>query len=178
MKEIVEEYAAGLCSLAFSEGCEDELAEQAKAVKSLLTREYLHFLLDPGVPLETRLGCIDDAFGGKIHVYLVNFMKLMTERRLADEISESLGEFIAMYYEKAGIVRVKAESAFPLDDEQKKRLTEKLEKNTGARVEIEYVIDPALIGGMKLDFGNRRIDGSVRAKLHRVGEMLSDAAVN
>ena len=111
-------------------------------------------------------------------MYLVNFMKLMTERRLADEISESLGEFIAMYYEKAGIVRVKAESAFPLDDEQKKRLTEKLEKNTGARVEIEYVIDPALIGGMKLDFGNRRIDGSVRAKLHRVGEMLSDAAVN
>lgn len=177
MNEIIREYSSGLFELASEEKCEAEVLEHARCVKKLFTREYVHMLVDPSIPKVDRVGLISEAFGGRINPYLLNFMKLMTERGLASDIKECFNEYEKLYYEKFGIVKVKAESAFPLSDEQKKKLAEKLEKNTGKRVELEYVVNPALIGGMRLDFGNRQIDDSVKTKLAEIGAKLADAVL-
>ncbi|MGN1410858.1 MAG: ATP synthase F1 subunit delta [Eubacteriales bacterium] len=179
MNEIIREYSAGLFALAGEEGCEEEILLQSREVKKLLTREYLHLLINPAVAKEQRISLVTGAFGGEngVHRYLLNFMRLMTERGLATELPACFDEYEQMYFEKFGIVRVKAVSAFPLSEEQKKRLEEKLAKNTGKRVEVEYAVDKTLLGGMRLDFGNRMIDDSVETKLKEIGERLADTVM-
>ena len=85
MNEIVREYGAGLFELAAEENCADELLTEEREIKKLLSREYLHFLIDPSVSKEERKNCVRQAFSG-VHPYLLNFMLLMTERGLATEI--------------------------------------------------------------------------------------------
>lgn len=176
MNEIIREYGTGLFALADEEGCAEEILTEETEIKKLLSREYLRLLIDPAVKAESRLGMVREAFGG-VHKYLLNFMLLMTERGLADCIPACFDEFEKQYYEKYDIVRVKAVSAYPLNEEQKKRLLEKLEKNTGKRVSIAYTVDESLIGGMRLDYGNHLVDSSIKTRLGEIKERLGETVL-
>jgi F-type H+-transporting ATPase subunit delta len=81
-------------------------------------------------------------------------------------------EFEERYYETHGIVRAKAESAVPLTEEQKERLTARVEALTGKKAELSCTVDPTLIGGLRLTVNNRLYEGSVKAKLKEIGESL------
>lgn len=122
MNEIVREYGAGLFELAAEENCADELLTEEREIKKLLSREYLHFLIDPSVSKEERKNCVRQAFSG-VHPYLLNFMLLMTERGLATEIPGSFGEYEKLYYDRYKIVRATPRQApFPSRTSRKNAL--------------------------------------------------------
>ncbi len=172
MNDIAMEYSAGLFELASDEGCEDVLLGEVKALKPLFTREYLHTLINPSIPKSAREGMIDEAFGGRVNRNLVSFMKLMVDRGIGDLIPSCFAEYENLYREKFNITVVTAESAVELTEEQKSKLTAKLEEKTGGRVEMVYRVNPSLLGGMKLDIGNRRIDDSVKSKINEIAARL------
>ena len=147
MNEIVREYGAGLFELAAEENCADELLTEEREIKKLLSREYLHFLIDPSVSKEERKNCVRQAFSG-VHPYLLNFMLLMTERGLATEIPGSFGEYEKLYYDRYEIVKATATSAFSLTDEQKKRLEEKLAKNTASKCSTSLIKPSSAVCGL------------------------------
>ena len=72
---------------------------------------------------------------------------------------------------------MRAESAVELDDAQKEKLRQKLESHTGKRVEIEYVIDKTLIGGMRIVQSDRLIDDSIKQKLGEIGGLLASTVI-
>lgn len=176
MNEIVREYGAGLFLLCAEEDCAAEVLSEIREIKKLLMRSYLHLLITPSLPKNERVECVKSAFSG-VHRYILNFMCLMTERGLADELPACFDEYEKLYYERYSVVRVKCESAYPLDDRQKTSLYEKLKKNIGCEVEIEYIVDKSLIGGMRLDYGNRLIEGSIKAHLSQIKEKLADTVL-
>lgn len=172
MKEITKEYAAGLFALASESGREAEIRQGAAVLGPLFTRAYTHILIDPELPKARRVEMVGQALDGRVDPYLSNFVKLMTERGLADEIPGCFEEYERLYCEKFNLLKVTAESAFPLTEEQKRRLTEKLERNTGCSVELEVKITPELLGGLRLSYRGRLIDDSVQAKLKALRERL------
>jgi len=177
MNDTAREYGGGLFALAVEENAADVILEESRALRKLLTREYTHMLIDPTVPKSRRVELVGELLDGRVHVYLANFVKLMTERRLVSEIDGCFREFERLYYETFRIVRVRAESAVELSGDQKKRLEAKLTKHTGSRIEISYAVDPSLIGGMRLVMDNRTIDSTVKARLTEIGAVLSDTVV-
>ncbi len=172
MNDIAMEYSAGLFELASDEGQEESLLGEIKVLKPLFTREYLHTLINPSIPKSARCAMIDEAFGGRVSKNLVSFMKLMVDRGIADLIPACFAEYENLYREKFNITVVTAESAVELSDSQKERLVSKLEEKTGGKVEMVYRVNPTLLGGMKLDIGNRRIDDSVKAKIDEIAARL------
>lgn len=176
MNEIVREYGAGLFELAAEENCADELLTEEREIKKTALPRIPPFPHRPICLKGREKKRVRQAFSG-VHPYLLNFMLLMTERGLATEIPGSFGEYEKLYYDRYKIVRATATSAFPLTDEQKKRLEEKLAKNTGHRVEVQYVVDKTLIGGMRLDYGNHLVEGSVKAKLGEIKEKLAQTVL-
>lgn len=177
MNEIIKEYGGGLFALAEEEGLEAQILSESRALKEALTREYTRLLIDPNLSKEERVAVVGDLLDGRVHPYLANFVKLMTERRLAMELGECFDEFERLYYEKFKIVRVLAESAIELTDDQKKRLEDKLAKLTGCRTEVIYRINSEIIGGMRLFYNNREIDDSIKSKLNEIGAVLSDTVI-
>jgi len=177
MNDIVKEYGTGLFALASEENIEKELLEQTRALSKLFTPEYLHLLINPNLSKEKRISLAGELLDGRVHLYISNFVKLMIERSLAGEIVRCFEEFEALYYEKYGIIKMRAESAVELDDAQKKKLRQKLESHTGKRVEIEYVIDKTLIGGMRIVQSDRLIDDSIKQKLGEIGGLLASTVI-
>lgn len=177
MGEINKEYGGGLFALAVEEGIVQEILTEIRQLRPLLTPEYLHLLINPAVSKEKRVSLVGELLDGRVHEYLSNFLKLMTERSLASEIHSCFEEFEELYYEKFEIIKVRAESAVMLTDEQKDKLSKKLEAHTGKKVEIEYVIDKTLLGGMRILLGDRLFDDSVKLKLKEIEKILSGTVV-
>ena len=177
MNDIVREYAAGLFALAEEEGISEEILAQCRVLSPLLTRDYRRLLSDPEIPKAERLRLAGEALEGRVHPYLLNFVRLMTERGLASEIPACFAEYEQLWREAYHVLKVKAESAVELSPEQKERLEERLASRTGQRVEVDYAVNPALIGGMRLFYDNRQLDDTVRRRLSDIAQKLAGTTV-
>ena len=67
-----------------------------------------------------------------------------------------------------------AVTAVALTQEQHARLTEKLTQLTGKTVELENKVDPAVLGGVRLDYDGKRVDGTVQSRLDSVRDLLKN----
>ncbi|MFQ5780407.1 MAG: FoF1 ATP synthase subunit delta, partial [Nitrospiria bacterium] len=67
----------------------------------------------------------------------------------------------------------KVVTAVPLSKETEKKLVETLSDLIGGAVFLEKSIDPALLGGIVVQIGERIIDGSLRGQLNRLREEIS-----
>ena len=177
MNEIVREYAAGLFALAEDEGIGEELLAETEAVAPLFTRDYRRLLSDPELPKTERLRLLGEAFEGRVHPYLYNFVRLMTERGLAGEIPACFREYADLWRAANNILKVRAESAVELSPEQRDRLEQRLSMRVGQKVAVEYSVNPSLLGGMRLFYDNRQLDDTVRRRLSDIAEKLAGALV-
>lgn len=177
MSEISVAYGAGLFAAALSAGVDGEILFESRILGKLLTAEYLRLLSNPDIAKSERIGLIGELTDGRVQPYLASYMKLMIERSLAFEITASFAEYELLYYEHHAIVKVRAESAVPLANLQKKALHEKLTARTGKSVEIEYKVDPSLLGGVRISYAGRLIDGTVKKRLGELASTLADTVV-
>ena len=64
-------------------------------------------------------------------------------------------------------------SAAPLSDAQLERLTTALSKRYGAQVSINTLVDPTVVGGLRVQIGDDVIDASVSTRLHDLRQRLA-----
>lgn len=175
MTELTANYANALYTLAREESILELINTQAQGVSRIFQDNpgYTAMLNTPTLDVTQKLALIDEAFGEGIHVYLLNFLKLLTEKRLADifvECAQIIGE---RYDEEHGIEHVTAITASALTDTLKRKLIEKAEKITGKTIFLENRVDPSCMGGVILQFSDKQIDGSVKTKLEEMRKQIS-----
>jgi len=87
-----------------------------------------------------------------------------------------LGEIAASFerlVERGGVGTVAhVTSAIELTEEEKAQLRESLRKRFGAGLDLEFSVDPSLLGGVKVRVGDTIIDGSVAGRLATLRERL------
>ena len=82
-----------------------------------------------------------------------------------EDLEEVLKDFLVIARDKLDITPVEIISAVPLRDDQLYRLQNKLIRKTSKQLEITTIIDPTLLGGVRVLVGNSVIDCSVKRKL-------------
>ena len=175
---VAAEYGRALFLLTEENGSTEKVRSECEELHSLLSSEpeYLKLLDTPALPKEERLGLIDRALSG-YDKYLLNTVKLLTERHAAYLGPRVLSAYISEYEKARGIERVEAVSATPLTEEQTARLKEKLERITGKQIIIKNTCDPSILGGMKLRYMGIQLDGSVRSRLDAFEKSLRSVIV-
>jgi F-type H+-transporting ATPase subunit delta len=68
---------------------------------------------------------------------------------------------------------VELTTSFELSDAEAKSIVEMIEKASGRTIEATRSVDPSLIGGMVLQIGSHRADGSIRGRLERLRHELA-----
>jgi len=136
-----------------------------------------HMLANPATSLETRLEMTEKILGKAVARPVLNLIGLMIRRGRIDELPKVAAEFRRLDNARQGITIATATSAAPLDKAEIKALTERMEKFTGGRVELEVQVDPSLLGGVVVRVGDRLIDGSVRGRLERLRNQLVSGAL-
>ena len=64
-----------------------------------------------------------------------------------------------------------------LSEEQVRRLTEKLAGITGKHIDLQCRIDPAVLGGIRLDYSGKRLDDTVSHRLDALKNLLKNTVL-
>ena len=174
MTELEKTYGDALYQLALEESLEQELLEPMNGVCALLREnpEYLRLIGSRALAKAERLALLDEAFGGKVHPYLLNFMKILCERGAFERIGGCRDAFVIAYNERHGIVPSCVVSATPLNAQQEKRLIEALEKKTGKTILLDKRVGASLVGGMRVEMDGKRYDNTVASKMEHLRRAL------
>lgn len=175
MMQLDKEYAAALFQLAVEEdACESYLQGLHQVQMAVMeSPEYMEFLASPAIPLGERLGAIEEAFGKALPEHLVSFLKLLCENGRIRILVDCIKEFGRLVMAQSGRVAATVTSAIALSQEQQEALCQKLSKMTGKEIDPIYVVDPSLIGGLKIDIEGKTYDGSLKSRLRDVKDVIS-----
>ncbi len=173
-----EEYGKALFMLAEEEKITDRIKEELEVLMAAISEspDYLKLLDTHAVSKSERLSLVDEAFGS-FSVNLKNLIKILSENRCAYLLPSVSGAFIDCYYKSRGILPAEAVTAIALTDAQMKALTERLEAKTGKTVLLSCRVDPSILGGVVLRYSDTQLDGSVKTRLDKFEEALSNIIV-
>ncbi len=102
---------------------------------------------------------------------------LIADNNKSDIIGLIADEFIRLYYEDKGVVRVTVDTVIPLSETQDKRLRDVLEQKLGATVMTEYYIKPEILGGLRVRFASQLIDDTLEGKLNKIEGLIKQGKV-
>ena len=179
MTEIARMYGGSLYDLAAEEGLETRILEELDAVADILKQdpEYLHLLSIPSIPKKERCALLDEAFRGKVHLYVLNFVKILCEKGTLRELPGCAAAYRKRYNKAHGILEVTAVSAVALPAEKQAKLREKLAAMTGKTIDLTVKVDPSVLGGLRLDLDGTRLDGTVRRRLDAIRTDIGSAVL-
>lgn len=172
------EYGKALFLITEEDGLSDKILADVRAADSVLMSnpDYVKLLDSPAISKAERVDLVDRAFG-KVNGYLLNLIKILTENRnvyLFDKIAKA---YYSLYDESRGILRVEAITAIPLTEKQSKAIKEKLSSSLGKTIVISNVVDPSILGGVKLRYSGVQLDGSVKTRLDKFEDALKNTVI-
>lgn len=173
---IARRYARAFYKLSFAQGRVAEVLKDLAAFAGLFVEraEIRKFLAHPAIPLEAKVKLIKKLAAVEVTADFVQFLIDKGRLSLLPAVYE---DFLRIYRRDAGIVAAEVTSAVPLGEDLRERLGTALARLTGKRVEIETVVDEAVVGGLKLTVGDHVIDGTLASCLEDVRESIAGAAV-
>ena len=179
MTEIARMYGGSLYDLAAEEGLEtrilDELDEAAKLIRD--DPEYLRLLSTPSIPKKERCALLDEAFRGQVHLYVLNFLKILCEKGTLRELPGCARAYRIRYNAAHGILEATAVTAIAMTAAQTEQLRQKLETITGKKIDLATKIDPSVLGGIRLDIEGTELDGTVQNRLATLRRNIAAATL-
>jgi F-type H+-transporting ATPase subunit delta len=177
MSDVVRGYAQALFQVAKAEGALDQVEDELFRFARILENEtrLREALTDLELPPEHRATMVRELLGNKASPHTVNIIAFLVQQGRARElpkIIDSLLELAAQERNK-GIAEVR--SAVPLDEGQRRQLTEAIQRATGKQVELKVLVDPSVIGGLLVRVGDQVFDGTVRRRLEMAKEHIGRA---
>ena len=101
------------------------------------------------------------------------FVALLVENRRADLLPDVAALYEELKRESERVLKVTVRSAVPFANGQADAIKAALKKRFGRDIELEQRVDPSVIGGAVIDAGDMVIDGSVRGRLARLENALT-----
>ncbi len=179
MTQIGSVYGEALYSLAREEGLETSILEELKVLNQSFAQEpdYLKLLSTPNLSKAERCQLLDDCFRGKVHGYVLNFLKILLEKGYIRRFDACVEAYRQKFNEDHGILCVTAVTAVALSKAQTEKLGAKLGSLTGKTIDLSNRVDPSCIGGVRLDYDGKRLDDTLAHRLDAVRSLLKNTAL-
>jgi F-type H+-transporting ATPase subunit delta len=157
--------------LAESEGQVEQWARRLAQVRDVLSDpEVARALTNPTIATEQRMAIVSDLFDGR---EATNLAKLLIESDRVRDVGAVADEFQRLADEAAGRVRATVTTAVELSSKDRDRVAEELSKRLGREIHLDVLVDPAILGGLKLQYGDRLVDASVATRLQQLRRRLA-----
>ena len=172
-------YGGALYDLAAEEGRAELILQEMLTLNTAFEQEpgFIYLLGTPSVSKEERCKILDESFSGKIDSYLLNFMKILCENGTIRQFSGCMQEFKRRYNEDNGILEVRAITAVPMNSTLVEKLCAKLTEVTGKRIDLSCKVDPACLGGVRLEMDGEQLDGTVQNRLDNIRRQLTETVL-
>jgi F-type H+-transporting ATPase subunit delta len=104
---------------------------------------------------------------------LQNLLRVVLENGRLGAFGEIAAQYQALVDARAGVSQATVYSAFEISEAQLAQITAALARRFGRTLDTRVVIDPELIGGVRVVVGDEVLDTSVRARLEQMRTALA-----
>lgn len=174
-KLISKTYGDALFELAVEENKIDVLLEETLQLQKVLAEneEFGKLMNHPKVVKEEKIQIAKNVFEGRMSGDLLGLLTIIISKDRYKDIDEVLNYFVAKVKQYKGIGIATVTTAYPLKEEQCKKIEQKLLDTTKYKsMEMNYKLDESLIGGMVIRIGDRVVDSSISTKLNELQKEL------
>lgn len=161
-------YAEALFALAQEEDQAQQIYQELNEFADIM-QEHPNFVRMLGVPtlsVEERLHALRQVIGEGTGS-MENFLCLLVERHRFSALPDIRSAFNQLYDDTFGIAEVFVTSAVPLEPAQCDALAAKLKAKLGREIHLHEAVDPSLLGGMVVQYGDTRMDNSLRTRMQQ-----------
>jgi F-type H+-transporting ATPase subunit delta len=173
---VARSYAEALFELGDKHGEHDAFAHGLNTITSLLESDarVRAFLETPKIGVAQKKGAMRAALEDQVSPMFMNFVLIVLQKRRQRLLRVIASEYRELLDEKLGRLHVQVTLAHEPDEATEQSVTAELSRILGRSVIPHIAVDPVLLGGIVVRYGDRVMDGSLRRRLlslrHRMVE--------
>lgn len=172
---VANRYAVALFRVAKEKGTLSETQAQLVLVQQALKDNptFEEILKHPKVTAAKKKEIFQKSFGSAVNETVMNTLLVLIDQRRESVLVEMIDDYIKHANKEQGIAEAKVYTTKAISDEEINVLSNEFAKKLGKnQLRVENIIDPELIGGIKIRIGDRIYDGSVQGQLQRLERQL------
>ena len=157
----------------------EETARNAEMIAMTVreSRELRRVLASPVIEKEKKKRILAELFERRIGSVMGRFLNLLSEKDREGLLLDIIEQFLYLFDEKRGILRVQVTSAVELTESEQTRLKEQLKLYTGKEVIPSFRVDPSVLGGFVVHLDDRVIDASLAHQLNLLRDKFLEGTV-
>ena len=169
MKEITSRYAEALFSLKRDSNSLESTQKEIKELKKIFVEnpDFIVILSSSYKSIEEKEQIIDKSLVG-VDDEIKSLLKVVCQNHRAKYIIEIFDEFNSLVNEYRGVKEGLVYSAQKLNEAQLNKLNKKISDVEHMPTELKNIVDPSLIGGVKVVINDHIYDGSIK---HHIEDM-------
>lgn len=175
-KLVSKVYGDALFELAVEEDKLESIWEEVRVISQALEEnpEFLPTLKHPDMSMEKKQELLKEVFGNRLSTDVMGLLDVMVRKNRIGDLNKVLDYFETRAKERQKIGIVNVYTPIELSVADKKRVEERvLEVTDFASLEMNYLVDKHLLGGMVIRIGDQVLDNSIRSKLDAMSRQLA-----
>lgn len=170
---VARNFSQAMVSLAQEQGILDGVQKAAEELLGALKLpELVKYLSHPKVPIAAKRDILNWLLPPQSPPEFTNFLNLIIDRCREDFLIPILEAVLDGILAAKGFKIVELISALPFDESEQDTIQKSLEKTWQAKVALKYRLNPNLIGGIIIRYGDQLIDGSLAGQLNSLKQQL------
>jgi F-type H+-transporting ATPase subunit delta len=166
-------YGKAVFELAQQEGRVEHWTHSLTRLRELLSDPKVAAVLsNPTIAASQRMELVADS-PHVVDPEATNLAKLLIESNRVRDIGAIVDEYERLADDAAGRVRALVTTAIELEPHDRDRIAGELSKRLKKEVKLKVAVDPRILGGLKLQYGDHVIDGTVATKLQQLRRRLA-----
>ena len=149
---------------------ETELFEAQRLIDG--ERELRATLSDRTIPAGRKAALVDTIFQGKVAEGTLALLRQAAAGRTGS-FDKALERFADEVAARRSRTLAEVRSAAPLADAERERLSAALSAKYGRPVHVNTIVDPTIVGGLKVSIGDDVIDGTIAGRLEDARRQLA-----
>ena len=172
---VARRYAAALADVVVKSGETEAVRNELAQFVGVMTEnpQLAEIFRNPAVPYDNKNNLLETLIARTRPVKTTaNFLRVLQRNHRFADLPAVYERFNTVLEERAGLVTAQVTTAEPLAAAQQTALAARLQQITGKRVNLNFKIDPEIIGGVVTRIGSTVYDGSVKNQLQQLKEKM------
>lgn len=176
VETVARRYAGALADIVIKTGETEPVKTELKTWEEMMSSnsELLEAFRNPAIAHASKEKVLENLIAKtKPTKTTANFLRVLLRNSRLTEISEINERFANVLDERNGVISASVTSARPLSESEKTDLQASLAKLTGGKkINLKFIIDETIIGGVITRVGSTVYDGSVKTQLEELRNEL------
>lgn len=176
---VARAYAEALFALGSRTGDHEAYGRAFEALAALLESDRLvrDFLRSPKIEVSAKRQVLTRALEGRVPRLFLNFVLVVLDKRRQRLLPEIAREHLRLLDEHVGRMHVQVTLAHEPDERMEEEIAAELTRILGRKAIPHVRVEPAILGGIVVRWGDRVLDGSLRRRLVSLRHRLLQAAL-